>query len=43
MRGWTSFISTQDQYNLLQREEEREMHPCYADHGMGDLVASRAG
>ncbi|WP_075180455.1 aldo/keto reductase [Pantoea sp. 1.19] len=25
--GWTRFISMQDQYNLIQREEEREMYP----------------
>lgn len=29
--AWTEFVSMQDQYNLLQREEEREMHPyCLA-------------
>ena len=27
MNGWTRFVSMQDQYNLIQREEEREMHP----------------
>lgn len=25
LHGWTKFISMQDQYSLLQREEEREM------------------
>lgn len=31
--GWTRFVSMQDQYNLIQREEEREMHPlCQAEH-----------
>ncbi len=25
--GWTRFVSMQDQYNLIQREEEREMYP----------------
>ncbi|QCA05327.1 aldo/keto reductase [Pantoea vagans] len=25
--GWHRFVSMQDQYNLIQREEEREMHP----------------
>lgn len=30
--GWTRFVSMQDQYNLIQREEEREMHPlCEAE------------
>ncbi|MDR3201889.1 MAG: aldo/keto reductase [Bifidobacteriaceae bacterium] len=33
--GWTRFISMQDQYNLLQREEEREMHPLCQDQGVG--------
>lgn len=27
MNGWTRFVSMQDQYNLIAREEEREMHP----------------
>jgi len=35
--GWTRFVSMQDQYNLLQREEEREMHPLVADQGVGVL------
>ncbi|KHD99838.1 aldo/keto reductase [Pantoea stewartii] len=26
-QGWARFVSMQDQYNLIQREEEREMHP----------------
>ena len=31
--GWTRFVSMQDQYNLIQREEEREMHPlCLAEN-----------
>jgi len=33
--GWTRFISMQDQYNLLMREEEREMHPFCLDQGVG--------
>lgn len=33
--GWTRFISMQDQYNLVQREEEREMHPLCLDQGVG--------
>jgi 1-deoxyxylulose-5-phosphate synthase len=33
--GWTRFISMQDQYNLLNREEEREMHPLCLDSGVG--------
>jgi aryl-alcohol dehydrogenase-like predicted oxidoreductase len=33
--GWTRFVSMQDQYNLLMREEEREMHPYCLDEGIG--------
>ncbi len=33
--GWTRFVSMQDQYNLLMREEEREMHPFCQDQGVG--------
>lgn len=33
--GWTRFVSMQDQYNLLMREEEREMLPFCADQGVG--------
>src|SRR5215211_5161335 len=29
--GWHRFVSMQDHYNLLNREEEREMHPLCAD------------
>jgi aryl-alcohol dehydrogenase-like predicted oxidoreductase len=32
---WTPFVSMQDQYNLLNREEEREMYPLCADSGVG--------
>ncbi len=35
MNGWTRFISMQDHYNLLYREEEREMFPLCADQGVG--------
>lgn len=35
--GWTRFVSMQDQYNLLQREEEREMHKLTLDQGVGVL------
>jgi aryl-alcohol dehydrogenase (NADP+) len=34
-RGWTRFVSMQDHYNLLNREEEREMLPLCADEGLG--------
>jgi aryl-alcohol dehydrogenase-like predicted oxidoreductase len=33
--GWTRFVAMQDQYNLLMREEEREMHPFCLDQGVG--------
>ncbi|WOP19469.1 aldo/keto reductase [Raineyella sp. LH-20] len=33
--GWTRFVSMQDHYNLLMREEEREMHPFCLDQGVG--------
>ncbi|WP_031512210.1 aldo/keto reductase [Streptomyces sp. NRRL F-5123] len=33
--GWTRFASMQDHYNLLYREEEREMLPLCADQGVG--------
>ncbi|MEU5313051.1 aldo/keto reductase [Streptomyces sp. NPDC021562] len=35
--GWTTFVSMQDHYNLLYREEEREMLPLCADQGVGVL------
>jgi aryl-alcohol dehydrogenase-like predicted oxidoreductase len=35
--GWTRFISMQDQYNLMQREEEREMFGLLADQGVGSI------
>ncbi|CCH86810.1 aldoketo-oxidoreductase, NADP-binding [Modestobacter italicus] len=33
--GWHRFVSMQDHYNLLHREEEREMLPLCADEGIG--------
>ncbi|WP_030454120.1 aldo/keto reductase [Herbidospora cretacea] len=33
--GWTKFVSMQNHYNLLYREEEREMIPLCADQGVG--------
>lgn len=33
--GWTRFISMQNHYNLLNREEEREMMPLCAAEGIG--------
>ena len=34
MNGWTQFISMQNHYNLVYREEEREMNPYCAQHGV---------
>ncbi len=33
--GWTRFVSMQDHYNLLYREEEREMFGLCADQNIG--------
>jgi aryl-alcohol dehydrogenase (NADP+) len=35
MAGFTPFVSMQNHYNLLNREEEREMLPLCADLGVG--------
>jgi aryl-alcohol dehydrogenase-like predicted oxidoreductase len=37
LHHWTPFITMQDQYNLVQREEEREMHPFCVATGVGVL------
>lgn len=37
INGWTRFISMQDQYSLMMREEEREMFPLLADQGVGSI------
>ncbi len=37
LNGWTRFVSMQDQYNLMQREEEREMFGLLADQGVGSI------
>jgi 1-deoxyxylulose-5-phosphate synthase len=41
--GWTRFASMQDQYNLIKREEEREMIPLCADLGVGLVPYSPQG
>jgi aryl-alcohol dehydrogenase-like predicted oxidoreductase len=33
--GWTQFVSMQNHYNLVYREEEREMIPFCVDQGVG--------
>jgi len=35
LHGWTSFSAMQDQYNVLKREEERDMIPMCLDQGVG--------
>lgn len=35
--GWTRFVSMQNHYNLLYREEEREMNPLCKDSGVALL------
>ena len=35
VHGWTSFVSMQNHFNLLYREEEREMLPLCLDQGVG--------
>ena len=51
-RGWTRFVTMQNHYNLLYREEEREMMPLCRAEGIGvlpwsplarGLLANRAG
>jgi len=33
--GWHRFVAMQNHYNLIYREEEREMIPLCVDHGVG--------
>jgi aryl-alcohol dehydrogenase (NADP+) len=35
VHGWTRFATMQDHYNLLYREEERDMLPLCVDEGVG--------
>jgi 1-deoxyxylulose-5-phosphate synthase len=37
LHGWTRFVSMQDQYSLMQREEEREMFGLLADQGVASI------
>jgi aryl-alcohol dehydrogenase-like predicted oxidoreductase len=37
LRGWTKFVSMQNQYSLMQREDEREMFGVLADEGVGSI------
>ena len=38
--GWSPFVSMQDMYSLVAREEEREMLPLCADEGVQTIVYS---
>jgi aryl-alcohol dehydrogenase-like predicted oxidoreductase len=38
--GWARFVSMQNHYNLLAREEEREMIPLCLDEGVSSIVWS---
>lgn len=33
--GWSSFVSMQHEYSLINREDERELLPLCRDHGIG--------
>ena len=37
LHGWTKFVTMQNYYNLVYREEEREMNPLCIDQGVGLL------
>jgi aryl-alcohol dehydrogenase-like predicted oxidoreductase len=41
--GWTRFAAMQNQYNLLRRQEERELLPMCADMGTGVVPYSPQG
>jgi aryl-alcohol dehydrogenase-like predicted oxidoreductase len=43
LNGWTRFVAMQDQYNLIKREEEREMLPMCLDTGVGAIPYSPQG
>jgi aryl-alcohol dehydrogenase-like predicted oxidoreductase len=40
LNGWTRFVSMQNHYNLVYREEEREMIPQCIDQGIGLIPGS---
>ena len=43
LHGWTRFVSMQNQYNLLRRQEERELLPMCSDMGVGVVPYSPQG
>lgn len=40
VNGWTPFVSMQNHYNLLRREDERELLPMLADQAMASIPYS---
>jgi aryl-alcohol dehydrogenase-like predicted oxidoreductase len=38
--GWTRFVSMQNQYNVIRRDEENELLPLCADQGVGSIPYS---
>jgi 1-deoxyxylulose-5-phosphate synthase len=40
LHGWTRFVSMQDHYNLIYREDERELLPLCQDQGIGVIPFS---
>jgi 1-deoxyxylulose-5-phosphate synthase len=43
LRSWTPFVAMQNQYNLLRRQDERELLPMCADMGVGTVPYSPQG
>jgi len=43
IHGWTPFVAMQNQYNLLRRQDERELLPMCADMGVGAVPYSPQG
>ena len=43
LRGWTPFVSMQNQYNLLRRHDEPELMAMCADMGVGTVPYSPQG
>jgi len=43
LAGWTRFVAMQNQYNLLRRQDERELMPMCADMGVGLVPYSPQG
>lgn len=41
--GWAQFVSMQDHYNLIYREEEREMLPLCYEEGVAVIPLESTG